>query len=177
MPTVTCVRRPGRRAHPVAAGHLQGLAARDAGHRPPGTSPPRCPAADHRPRGANHGLRHQHRGGRLADLEVTHRLRARAEDRIRNLKDTGATNLPLQAFGKNELWLELARLAAELLTWTQLLAWHSPPARVWGPKRMRLRLLAVAGRVITTGRRGSCDSPSDGPGTTSSSADTADSPP
>lgn len=93
------------------------------------------------------------RGGRLADLEVTHRLRARAEDRIRGLKDTGATNLPLQAFDKNQLWLELAQLAAELLAWTQLLAWHDQPARLWEPKRMRLRLLAVAGRVITTGRR------------------------
>jgi hypothetical protein len=91
--------------------------------------------------------------GRLADLEVTHRLRARAEDRIRALKDTGATNLPLQAFDKNQIWLELAQLAAELLTWTQLLAWHGQPARVWEPKRLRLRLLAVAGRVITTGRR------------------------
>jgi hypothetical protein len=91
--------------------------------------------------------------GRLADLEVTHRLRARAEDRIRCLKDTGATNLPLQAFAKNQLWLELAQLAGEILVWTQLLAWHDRPARVWEPKRMRLRLLAVAGRVITTGRR------------------------
>jgi DDE family transposase len=91
--------------------------------------------------------------GRLADLEVRHRLRARAEDRIRGLKDTGATNLPLQAFGKNELWLEFAQLAYELLTWTQILAWSDQPARVWEPKRLRLRLLAVAGRVITTGRR------------------------
>jgi hypothetical protein len=93
------------------------------------------------------------RTGRLADLEVTHRLRARAEDRIRGLKDTGATNLPLHAFDKNQIWLELAQLAAELLAWTQLLAWHDQPARVWEPKRLRLRLLAVAGRVITTGRR------------------------
>lgn len=31
--------------------------------------------------------------------------------RIRNLKDTGATNLPLQAFSKNQIWLELAQLA------------------------------------------------------------------
>jgi len=91
--------------------------------------------------------------GRLADLEVTHRLRARAEDRIRGLKDTGATNLPLQAFDKNQIWLELAQLAAELLTWTQLLAWGDQPARTWEPKRIRLRLLAVAGRIITTGRR------------------------
>ena len=93
------------------------------------------------------------KGGRLADLEVQHRLRARCEDRIRGLKDTGATNLPLAGFDKNQLWLELAQLAAELLAWTQVLAWHAHSARLWEPKRLRLRLLAVAGRVITTGRR------------------------
>ena len=93
------------------------------------------------------------RGPRLADLELRHRLRARAEDRIRGLKDTGMTNLPLQAFAKNEIWLELVQLAAELLTWTQLLAWPDQPARTWEPQRLRLRLLAVAARIITTGRR------------------------
>ena len=54
---------------------------------------------------------------------------------------------------KNQIWLELAQLAAELLTWTQLLAWPDQAARTWEPKRLRLRLLAVAGRLITTGRR------------------------
>jgi hypothetical protein len=93
------------------------------------------------------------KGGRLADLEVRHRLRARAEDRIRGLKDTGMTNLPLHAFDKNQIWLEIAQLAYELLTWTQLLAWTNQPARLWEPKRFRLRLLTVAGRLITTGRR------------------------
>jgi len=92
-------------------------------------------------------------GGRIAELEVRHRLRARAEDRIRGLKDTGMTNLPLQAFAKNQIWLELACLAYELLTWTQLLAWANQPARTWEPKRLRLRLLSVAARLITTGRR------------------------
>jgi hypothetical protein len=91
--------------------------------------------------------------GRLVDLDLRHRLRARAEDRIRGLKDTGLTNLPLQAFTKNQIWLELIQLAAELLTWTQLLAWYHHPARTWEPKRLRLRLLAVAARLITTGRR------------------------
>jgi hypothetical protein len=92
-------------------------------------------------------------GGRLADLEMRHRLRARAEDRIRTLKDTGLNNLPLQAFAKNVIWLELAALAYELLIWTQLMAWPDHPARVWEPKRLRLRLLSVAARIITTGRR------------------------
>ncbi len=92
-------------------------------------------------------------GGRIADLEVRHRLRARAEDRIRGLKDTGMTNMPLQAFAKNQIWLELACLAYELLTWTQILAWHDLPARTWEPKRLRLRLLSIAARLITTSRR------------------------
>ena len=93
------------------------------------------------------------KGWRIADLEIRHRLRARAEDRIRGLKDTGLTNLPLQAFAKNQIWVELAQLAYELLTWTQTFAWHDQRARVWEPKRLRLRLLAVTGRIITTGRR------------------------
>ena len=139
----------------MAAGHVFGLAARNAHHRPPGTPHPgaQLRLTDHE------GWRitvfaTNTRGGRPADLEVRHRLRARAEDRIRGLKDTGLTNLPsLQAFAKNQIWLELVQLAAELLTWTQLLAWHDQPARTWEPKRLRLRLLGVAGRIITTGRR------------------------
>ena len=92
-------------------------------------------------------------GPTLAQLEVRHRSRARCEDRIRNLKDTGATNLPLHAFGENKIWLELSQLASELIVRTQLLAFHGLPARLWEPKRIRLRLLAVAGRIITTAIR------------------------
>ena len=83
------------------------------------------------------------RGGRIAELEVQHRLRARAEDRIRCLKDTGLRNLPLHDFA----------LAADLLAWTQHLALADTPARTWEPKRLRLRLLNIAGRTIRTGRR------------------------
>lgn len=91
---------------------------------------------------------------RLADLERVYRLRARAEDRIRHLKDTGLTNLPLHDFAKNQIWTELAQLAYELLVWTQLLAWpDTAPARVWEPKTLRLRILSVAGRIVTSGRR------------------------
>jgi hypothetical protein len=93
------------------------------------------------------------RGGRIADLELRHRQRARAEDRIRTLKDTGLRNLPLHEFTKNVIWLELVQLAAELLTWTQTLAFTGSIARFWEPKRLRLRMLHVAGRLITSGRR------------------------
>jgi len=93
------------------------------------------------------------RGGRIADLELRHRQRARAEDRIRGLKDCGLRNLPLHAFTKNVIWLELVALAAELLVWTQTLAFDGSIARFWEPKRLRLRILHVAARLVRTGRR------------------------
>lgn len=93
------------------------------------------------------------RGWRLAELEVRHRQRARAEDRIRNLKNSGLRNLPFHGFAQNQLWLEIVTLAADLLVWTQTLAFTDHPARRWEPKRLRLRLLAVAGRIICSGRR------------------------
>ncbi|MGY4651342.1 hypothetical protein ACVWWN_005138 [Mycobacterium sp. URHB0021] len=50
------------------------------------------------------------------------------------------------------------------MTWTQLLAWPDHPARSWEPKRLRLRLLSVAARIITTGRRRILRLNGDGPG-------------
>ena len=78
--------------------------------------------------------------GQLADLELRHRRRARCEDRIRNAKDTGLTNLPLHGFGQNRIWCQLVAIAAELLAWTGLLALPDHQARRWEPKRLRLRL-------------------------------------
>jgi hypothetical protein len=103
-------------------------------------------------------------GWTLQDLEVRHRQRARAEDRIRALKDTGMRNLPYHGFDQNRIWLEIVSLAAELLAWTQTLAFNDhQPARRWEPARLRLRLLAVAGRIITTGRRQRLRLPRDWP--------------
>jgi hypothetical protein len=90
--------------------------------------------------------------GQLADLELRHRRRARCEDRIRCAKDTGLRNLPLKGFAQNRLWCEIVALACELLAWTQLLA-LTGAARRWEPKRLRLRLFSVAGRLASSGRR------------------------
>ena len=90
-------------------------------------------------------------GGQLADLELRHRLRARAEDRIRVLKDSGLRNLPLHDFTQNQIWLETVLLAGDLLTWTATLGLDAH--RTAEPKRLRLRLLHVAARIIRTGRR------------------------
>src|SRR3954454_4628584 len=51
--------------------------------------------------------------GQLADLELRHRRRARAEDRIRAAKDTGLALLPLHAFAQNQIWSALVTLAAD----------------------------------------------------------------
>jgi Transposase DDE domain group 1 len=90
--------------------------------------------------------------GKLADLELRHRRRARCEDRIRCAKDTGLRNLPLHGFDQNQLWCELVALASELLAWMQMLSLEGP-ARAWEPKRLRLRLFSAAGRLVRGGRR------------------------
>ena len=92
------------------------------------------------------------RRGQLADLELRHRRRARCEDRIRNAKDTGLRNLPLHDMDQNRLWCALVALACELTAWMQMLALNSQPARRWEPKRLRLRLLSIAGRLARTSR-------------------------
>ena len=91
--------------------------------------------------------------GQLADLELRHRRRARCEDRIRNAKDTGLMNLPLHDTAQNKIWCALVALACELTAWLQMLALHDRPARRWEPKRLRLRLFSVAGRLARSARR------------------------
>jgi hypothetical protein len=103
-------------------------------------------------------------GWTLAALEVRHRQRARCEDRIRALKDTGMRNLPFHDYAKNRIWIEIVALAADLLAWTQTLAFdQGEPVRRWEPKRLRFRLLAVAGRIIHGQRRRRLRLPRDWP--------------
>jgi hypothetical protein len=92
------------------------------------------------------------KGGQLAGLELRHRLRARCEDRIRAAKDTGLRNLPLHGYAANQIWTELVAMACELLAWMQMLT-LTGPARRWEPKRLRLRIFTVAGRIARGGRR------------------------
>jgi hypothetical protein len=90
--------------------------------------------------------------GQLADLELRHRRRARCEDRIRNSKDTGLANLPLHDFTQNQIWCAIVALACELIAWMQMLALPGHEARRWEPKRLRLRLFSLAGRLTEHGR-------------------------
>jgi hypothetical protein len=90
--------------------------------------------------------------GQLAGLELRHRRRARCEDRTRCAKDAGLCNLPLKGFAAGQVWCEIVALACELPAWTQMPA-LAGAARRWEPKRLRLRLPAVAGRLARGGRR------------------------
>jgi len=87
-----------------------------------------------------------------AHLELRHRRRARCEDRIRIAKDTGLTNLPLHDFDQNRIWLAVVALAVDPTAWWWMLALAGHPARRWEPKRLRLRLFSIAGRLADHGR-------------------------
>lgn len=91
-------------------------------------------------------------GGRIDRLEQLHRQHAVVEDRIRCGKDTGLRNLPFRGFQPNAAWLELALIAQDLLAWTQRLLLAGELARC-EPKRLRYRLLHVAGRLTRHARR------------------------
>ena len=91
--------------------------------------------------------------GQLPVLELRHRRRARAEDRIRAAKDTGLTNLPLHDFDQNQIWCAIVALACELTAWMQTLALPGHQARRWEPKRLRTRLFTVPATLARTGRR------------------------
>ena len=88
----------------------------------------------------------------IAVLECRHRQRAHVEDRIRDDKDTGLAKLPFKEFALNEVWLEIVMLAHDLIVWTQALLLDGELAKAQ-PKRLRYRLLHVAGRLAFSGRR------------------------
>ena len=85
-------------------------------------------------------------GKRIARLEQLHRARAACEDRIRCGKQTGLRNLPFRSFQANSAWLELVLLGQDLLVWTQRLLLAGTELARCEPKRLRYRLLHVAGR-------------------------------
>ncbi len=85
-------------------------------------------------------------------IERRHRARARIEDQIRNDKDTGLANLPFRDFELNAVWLELVLTAHDLIAWAQSLLLSGELAQA-EPKRLRYRLLHVAGRLAFSGRR------------------------
>jgi len=92
-------------------------------------------------------------GSRIARLEQLHRARAACEDRIRCGKESGLRNLPFRAFQANAAWLELVLVGQDLLCWTQRLLLAGTELARCEPKRLRYRLLHVAGRLTRHARR------------------------
>ncbi|OKI01396.1 transposase [Streptomyces sp. CB02923] len=88
----------------------------------------------------------------IAELELRHRQRARAEDRIRAARATGLRNLPLRDAAQNQIWLEIVQIALDLPAWMPMLA-MTGNARLWEPRRLRLRLFSAAAQLVSTGRR------------------------
>ncbi len=70
-------------------------------------------------------------GQPIAGLELRHRLRARAEDRIRAARATGLRNLPLHDTAQR-VWLEIVQIVLALQAWMPILALNGK-TRLWGP--------------------------------------------
>jgi len=90
--------------------------------------------------------------GQLAFLEARHRAHARVEDRIRVAKDTGLGRFPSREFKINQVWIQIAALAADLIAWLQLIALDDDLANA-EPKALRFRMLHVPARLTRGGRR------------------------
>ena len=88
----------------------------------------------------------------IAVIECRHRQHAHVEDRIRDDKDTGLAKFPFKEFALNEVWLEIVLLAHDLIVWTQALLLDGELQNA-EPKRLRYRLLHVAGRLAFHSRR------------------------
>lgn len=98
----------------------------------------------------------------IAALEALHRQHAQVEDRVKTLKATGASFLPFHAFQPNAAWFELAICAHDVMVWTQLLTLDDEH-RVCEPKRLRYRILHVAGQLTRHARRVTLHLPADWP--------------
>ncbi len=98
----------------------------------------------------------------IAALEAVHRQHAEVEDRVKTLKACGAGHLPFQSFQANTAWFELALLAHDIMTWTQQLLLDGEHA-ISEPKRLRYRILHVAGQITRHARRTTLHLPADWP--------------
>jgi hypothetical protein len=85
-------------------------------------------------------------------LEADHRQHAQVEDRVKSLKATGAGHLPFHSFDANAAWFELALLAHDITVWTQQLTLDGEH-RIAEPKRLRYRILHVAGQLTRHARQ------------------------
>jgi len=76
-------------------------------------------------------------------------------DGFRHAKDSGLGRFPSREFTINQAWLIATMIAADLTSWTRLLAFtgDAAPLATCEPKTLRYRLLHVPARLVHTGRR------------------------
>src|SRR6185503_17897146 len=85
--------------------------------------------------------------GQLAFLEARHRAHAHVEDRVKAIKQTGMGRFPSREFAINQVWLQLALTAADLIAWTQTILLAGVLGQV-EVKKLRYRLLHTAARIV-----------------------------
>ncbi len=90
--------------------------------------------------------------GQLPLLEARHRAHARVEDRVKAIKQTGMGRFPSRGFAINQVWLQLALTAADLIAWTQTILLHGVLAKV-EIKQLRYQLLHTAARIVRGQRK------------------------
>jgi Transposase DDE domain group 1 len=100
-------------------------ARRGCGSRPPRATPTTGASRPSRP------IRPGGPGTQLPALDLRHRRRPAAEDRLCAAEDTGLTNLPQHDFAQNQIWCALVALARELLAWLQMLPVTDSAVRRW----------------------------------------------
>jgi Transposase DDE domain group 1 len=98
----------------------------------------------------------------IAMLEQRHREHAQVEDAVKTLKATGASHLPFHSFNANAAWFELAILAHNITVWTQQLTLDGEHG-ICEPKRLRYRILHVAGQLTSHARKTTLHLPADWP--------------
>ena len=90
--------------------------------------------------------------GQLPFLEARHRAHARVEDRVKAIKHTGMGRFPSREFQINQVWLQLALTAADLIAWTQTTLLDGVLAKV-EIRQLRYQLLHTAARIVRGQRK------------------------
>ena len=89
----------------------------------------------------------------IAVLEVRHRGHVRMEDRIRQAKAAGLSNLACRDLAENEAWLECVLAAADLLCWsTRICFAEDPELARCEIAAFGYRILHMATRLARSGR-------------------------
>ena len=87
--------------------------------------------------------------GDVTSIDAFHRDHAVVELAIRDLKEgAGMEHVPSGNFNANSAWLQCAVLAHNLIRWTTTLGQPGPVERLTVARTVRVRLIAVPGRLV-----------------------------